>query len=347
MPRTLIFDLSEVLIAGLIGIEKPLADRLHLEPTAILKVFETHGLVELCCGRMTEDEYLARILKQQGWPIARAEVKRIVRRNFRRRIPGTIALLPRLARQYELVLLSDHAAEWAAHIRRIHPWLRLFRRRFFSFELGQTKREPSTFRKVVAALGRSADECLLIDDSAANIAVAASAGVPGLRFTSAADLARNLRGLFRPFRFLEPGKLVDEDLELVLAARHPADPVKRYVPDYEFEMRRTGAKTRLGLIRLRIGPARHLRYPGHIGYEVDASHRGHRYAARSCRLLLPFARAHGLPTVWLTTDPTNTASIRTCELIGAQYVETVRLPKGHEMYRRGARFRRRYRLGIN
>ncbi len=346
MPRTLIFDLSEVLIAGLIGIERPLADRLHLESKAILKVFETHGLVELCCGRMTEDEYLAGILKQQGWPIARAELKRIIRRNFRRRIPGTIALLPRLARRYELVLLSDHAAEWAAHLRRVHPWLRIFQRQFFSFELGRTKREPSTFRQVLAALSRSADECLLIDDSAANIAAAASAGVPGLRFSSAMALARELRGLFRPFRFQEPGPLVDRALELVLTSRHPADPVKRYVPDYEFEMRRTGTKTRLGLIRLRIGPAQRLRYAGHIGYEVDAPHRGRRYAARSCRLLLAFARAHGLPAVWLTVDPANVPSIRTCEIIGARYVDTVRLPTHHEMYRRGARFRRRYRLGL-
>ncbi len=273
-------------------------------------------------------------------------MKRIIRGNFRRRIPGTIALLPRLARRYELVLLSDHAAEWAAHIRRIHPWLRIFSRRFFSFALGQTKREPSTFRKVAAALGRSPDECLLIDDSPANVAAAASAGMPGIRFTTAAALARELRGLFRPFRFLKPGRLVDGDLELVLAARHPADPVKRYVPDYEFQMRRTGTKTRLGLIRLRIGSARHLRYAGHIGYEVDPPHRGHRYAARSCRLLLPFARAHGLKAAWLTVDPANTASIRTCELIGARYVETIRLPKDHEMYRRGARYRRRYQLSL-
>ena len=148
----------------------------------------------------------------------------------------------------------------------------------------------------------------------------------------------------KPFRFMEPGELVDGDLELVLTGRHPADPIKRYVPGYEFEMRRTGTTTHLGLIRLRVGPARVLRFPGHIGYEVDMPYRGHRYAARSCRLLQPFALAHGLNAVWLTVDPKNIASQKTCEIIGARYVETVRIPKDHEMYQGGARYRRRYRL---
>ena len=150
----------------------------------------------------------------------------------------------------------------------------------------------------------------------------------------------------KPFRFKAPGRLVDGDLELVLTGRQPADPIKRRVPGYEFEMRRIGTTTRLGLIRLRIGSARALRYPGHIGYEVDEPHRGHRYAARSCRLLQPFALAHGLTAVWLTVDPENIASQQTCKLIGARYVETVRIPRDHEMYRSGARYRRRYCLAL-
>jgi tagatose 1,6-diphosphate aldolase len=139
---------------------------------------------------------------------------------------------------------------------------------------------------------------------------------------------------------------VDRGLELVLIGRHPADPARKYVPEYEFEMRRAGTTERLGLIRLRVGPTRALRCPGQIGYEVDEPHRGQRYAARSCRLLLPFALTHGLTAVWLTVDPRNFASQRTCEIIGARYVETVRIPKNHEMYRQGARYRRRYRLDV-
>ena len=346
MPQTLIFDLSEVLIAGLLGIEKPLAVRLGIPKRAVLTAFAGPLLEKLCCDRISEDEYLARILKRQRWRLAPAEVKGIIRQNFHRRVPGMQKLIARLARRYELVLLSDHAAEWATYIQGIHPWLRIFKTRFFSFELRQTKREPSTFQRVLAAIGRRPDECLLVDDSTQNVQAAASIGLPGIRFTSTKALARELAGPPKPVRFREPGRLINGDLELVLIARQPANMIWRHTPAYEFEMRRRGTAMRLGAIRLRIGSARRLRYPGQIGYEVDEPFRGHRYAARSCRLLLPLARAHGLRAVWLTVDPHNIASQRTCAIIGANYVDTVRIPKDHEMYRHGARYRRRYRLAL-
>ncbi|MFA5863211.1 MAG: GNAT family N-acetyltransferase [Phycisphaerae bacterium] len=149
------------------------------------------------------------------------------------------------------------------------------------------------------------------------------------------------------FTFVNPGKLIDGDLELVLIKKTPADPVKGYVPGYEFEMRRLGKSAAIGTIRLRIGSAVKLRYPGHIGYEVKKRFRGHRYAARSCQLIFPLARDHGLGSVWLTVDPKNVPSQRTCEIAGATHIETIRIPKDHEMYARGARFCRRYRIDLN
>jgi predicted acetyltransferase len=149
----------------------------------------------------------------------------------------------------------------------------------------------------------------------------------------------------KPFRFINPGNLIDDDLELVLVRKTPADPVKRFVPAYEFEMRRTGKPSAMGSLWLRIGAAARLRYQGQLGYEVKKKFRGHRYAARSCKLILALAYAHGLRAVWLTVDPRNIPSQKTCKIIGAKYVETVRIPKDHEMYQR-ARYRRRYRLGL-
>lgn len=63
------------------------------------------------------------------------------------------------------------------------------------------------------------------------------------------------------FRFLKSGRLVDGDLELVLARTNPPDPVKGYSPGYEFEMRHPGKTVAMGSIRLRIGSAITLRYP--------------------------------------------------------------------------------------
>lgn len=149
------------------------------------------------------------------------------------------------------------------------------------------------------------------------------------------------------FRFIRNGKYVDGDLALVLTKTTPADPVKKYVPGYEFEMRHKGRSRKIGRIRLRIGRTRPLvGWCGHIGYEVHAKHRGQRYAARSCRLLFPLAGAHGLRTLWITCDPKNAASRRTCELAGGVYIDTVRVPEGTEMYAEGKRQVRRYRFDL-
>lgn len=149
----------------------------------------------------------------------------------------------------------------------------------------------------------------------------------------------------KPFKFINPGRLVDGDLELILVKKHPADPARKHVPSYEFKMRRIGRSQKAGYISLRVGPARALHYRGHIGYGVSKRYRGHRYAARACRLLLPLAQAHGLKSVWVSTGTRNKASRRTCELAGARYVDTVRIPRDHPMYK-WERYMRRYRIDV-
>lgn len=148
------------------------------------------------------------------------------------------------------------------------------------------------------------------------------------------------------FTFTNPGKLVDGDLRLVLVKKHPANPVKRHVPWYQFKMRKAGVRRWIGNINLRIGSARQLRCPGHVGYRVSKPYRGHHFAARSCRLLLPLARVHGIKVLWITCAPGNMASRRTLELAGAKYAGTIRIPKDHEMYKQGGRRLRRYRLAL-
>ena len=150
------------------------------------------------------------------------------------------------------------------------------------------------------------------------------------------------------FKFLEPGTLIDDDLQLVLAEQYPGDRAKNYVPTYRFRMVHTGAYREMGHIDLRIGDTsnRNLVYGGTIGYGVLPDFRGHRYAARSCRLLLPLARRHGLYELWITVSPSNAASRRTAELAGAELVEIVDLPEDTEMYQEGARRKCRYRTDL-
>jgi tagatose 1,6-diphosphate aldolase len=126
------------------------------------------------------------------------------------------------------------------------------------------------------------------------------------------------------FRFLDPGPLVDGEIELVLAKMVPGDSSLVLVPGYQFEIRLTGTQTKVGLIKLRVGSTEKLnRYGGNLSYDVEEGYRGHRYAARGCRLLFPLARRHGLRRLLITCSPDNMASRRTCELMGATYIDTI------------------------
>jgi tagatose 1,6-diphosphate aldolase len=149
------------------------------------------------------------------------------------------------------------------------------------------------------------------------------------------------------FEFRDPGKLIDNDLELVLVERYPGDAAINYMPAYKFRMTLVGQDQEIGRIELRVGNTKHLvMYGGHIGYGVEQDYRGRRYAARACRLLFPLALSHGLTELWITCNPDNIASRRTCELAGAKLVETVDLPEDTDMYQEGERQKCRYRIDL-
>ena len=153
--------------------------------------------------------------------------------------------------------------------------------------------------------------------------------------------ARSSKAHAAPFTFLDPGLLHDGELMLQLRETTPA--IAERAPTYRFEMVRRGTGEKLGAIELRIGNSQDiLLYTGHIGYRVDEPHRGRRLATRGCRLLFPLAKQHGLRDLWLTCDPDNLPSYRTCELIGGQLISTVPVPKSHAYYESGSREKCRF-----
>jgi tagatose 1,6-diphosphate aldolase len=129
------------------------------------------------------------------------------------------------------------------------------------------------------------------------------------------------------------------------------DPQTGCVPTYYFWMRLRPESyppvPMAGSISLRIGQIDDVvMYFGNIGYNVYPPARGRQYAARACRLLFELARHHALHPLWITTDPANLASRRTCELLGGTLVDIVNLPRHHILYQRGQRQKCRYQIDL-
>ena len=127
--------------------------------------------------------------------------------------------------------------------------------------------------------------------------------------------------------FLDPGSLADDAITVRVAELHHANPPYGIVASYAFAIHRRRDDLRVGQISLRLSDEeRFLLYYGQIGYGVDVMHRGHGYASRAVRLLVPFARRHGFHELWITCGPENIASRRTLEKAGFRFVEIVAVP---------------------
>ena len=149
------------------------------------------------------------------------------------------------------------------------------------------------------------------------------------------------------FTFWDPLELVDGDLRLVLVEKRFGNPARDIVPAYKFGMRKIDTWEPIGRVDLRIGNTEHIvMYAGHIGYRVEPLYRGERFAARSCVLLFALAGRHQIDPLWITCNPENVASRRTCELIGGRLIEIVALPENTDMYSEGERFKCRYRVDV-
>ena len=140
----------------------------------------------------------------------------------------------------------------------------------------------------------------------------------------------------QPVRFFSADDLEDGEIRLRLRETREARPERRWLPAYYFDIcLKNGEK--IGNCDLRVGHNEKTRIGGNIGYGIYPPWRGHRYAAKACRLLLRLADMHRMGYVMISCDPANRASSRTCEIAGGEYLGTVPIPEDNEMYAQGKR----------
>jgi len=141
--------------------------------------------------------------------------------------------------------------------------------------------------------------------------------------------------------FIDVPPLDDGVINLVCTVKKPADPVKKWIPTYEFAICKGSEK--IGTIRLRIGYGGgdydcNCYYGGQIYYDIDEKYRGNGYAGRACRLIIPIAKAHKMTKLLITNADTNKASARVCEKLGARFIRKARLPEWFDEYKNGHRY---------
>ncbi|WP_104493209.1 HAD family hydrolase [Paracoccus denitrificans] len=115
-------------------------------------------------------------------------------------VPGTWAIAEALlARGVPLYALTNWSAETWPHALELHPRLGgLFADILVSGQVGVLKPEPAIYRLLMDRNGLVAEDCIFIDDSAANAEGARALGIDAIHFTGAEALGEELarRGLF-------------------------------------------------------------------------------------------------------------------------------------------------------
>ncbi len=126
------------------------------------------------------------------------------------------------------------------------------------------------------------------------------------------------------------------EVDLVLLRCVPANIREGYSAGYHFKITLHNKHRKIGHVNFRFeNLSRIIGWVGHIGYSVVKLHQGHRYAEKACRLLVPLFQKHQFQSIILTCCPSNPASKKTIENLGAEYIECVNVPESDELYKSG------------
>ena len=154
------------------------------------------------------------------------------------------------------------------------------------------------------------------------------------------DLLWNLFSAWRPI-------FSDEEIMLILSNEIVENSEIGVTDGYTFYIYERKPRRKVGYISLRLGESPALYYLGHIGYRIDEPYRGHGYAARACRLILPLLQELNLKSICITANPDNIPSRKTCEKIGCELESIVTIPRKFRLVCSGDTAKCRYILRIS
>ena len=118
-------------------------------------------------------------------------------------------------------------------------------------------------------------------------------------------------------------------LELAVANKNE----KGLIVAYAFSIHLVANGKMVGWCQLNdVGDNRNLSLRGNIGYGIDEQYRGNHYAGKACFLLFELARSHDMEYLYITCDPDNYASRKTCEYVSGILEIIVDVPADNRLY---------------
>lgn len=191
MISTIIFDLSEVYLQGLLGVEAEISKRIN-KKVANDAVFNEVS-TKFFHGQLTEEDYWTELVKKHNWNLTTDDLKKIVRSNIKE-IDGTREIIEKLQIQgIKLGLLSIHAKEWITYAEQTFDFHKLFHSIIYSFEVGISKPDKRAYELILDKLKAKPEECLFIDDSKRNLVAAQKLGIQTIHFVNAVQLKEDLK----------------------------------------------------------------------------------------------------------------------------------------------------------
>jgi FMN phosphatase YigB (HAD superfamily) len=153
-----------------------------LQPAAVVQAgFELIYQVGYVLGRSGEASFWEALREQAGIQGTDAALRAEILSHFILR-PWMVALIGRLKDlRLRLAIVSDQT-DWLDELNRRHGFFRWFDQVFNSYHSGKSKKDPTIFEDVLAAMGVSAHQALFVDDHQAHVARAQQQGLHTIRY---------------------------------------------------------------------------------------------------------------------------------------------------------------------
>lgn len=95
---------------------------------------------------------------------------------------GFFEFAEKIKGRYDLVLISNDVAEWSEHITKFYGLDKYFTHKIISADVGCRKPDFGIFDRFLEISGKSARECIFVDNSAKNLVAAEEVGMSPILF---------------------------------------------------------------------------------------------------------------------------------------------------------------------